>query len=66
MYSWEIHAILEKYNYVIPLDVYYNICESPQVQIIKFVSLGDYYELSTTDGYYCKFTIDKEKKEYED
>ena len=60
MYSWEIHNELEKYNYVIPLCVYDNICNSQQVRRIKYEPFDDCYELYTTDGYYWRFKIVKE------
>lgn len=66
MYSWEIHSELERNNYVISVEIYNKICDSPQVQKIKYEPFGDYYELSTEDGYYLKFKVIKEKKEYED
>ena len=60
MYSWEIHTELERNNYVISVEIYNKICESPQVLKIKYEPFGDSYELYTTDGYYWRFKIVKE------
>lgn len=62
MYSWEIHTELEKNNYIIPVEIYNKICESPQVLKIKYEPFCDSYELYTTDGYCWRFKIVKEKK----
>lgn len=59
MYSWEIHGELERNNYVISVETYKKICDSPQVYKIKYEPFGDYYELSTTDGYYWKFKVER-------
>lgn len=60
MYSWEIHAELERNNYIISVEIYNEICKSPQVQKIKYEPFGDYYELYTNDEYYWKFRVIKE------
>ena len=60
MYSWEICNELEKYNYLIPSEIYKEICDSPQIKNIKYESFGDCYELYTNDGYYWKFRVIKE------
>ena len=62
MYSWEIYTELERNNYVISIELYNKICESPQVLKIKYEPFGSYYELSTTDGYNWRFKVEKEKK----
>lgn len=59
MFSWEIRDELEKYNYRISSEIYKKICDSPQIQKIKYEPFGDYYELYTDDGYYYKFTVYK-------
>ena len=59
MFSWEIRDELEKYNYRISSEIYKKICDSPQIQKIKYESFGDYYELYTDDGCYYKFTVYK-------
>ena len=59
MFSWEIRDELEKYNYRISSEIYKKICDSPQIQKIKYEPFGDYYELYTDDGCYYKFTVYK-------
>ena len=62
MFSWEIRDELEKHNYRISSEIYKKICDSPQIQKIKYEPFGDYYELYADDGYYFKFTVYKENK----
>ena len=53
MYSWEISSILGKYNYRIPADIYFKICEtSPQITKIKREYDGKYYIQVCDDGMY--------------
>lgn len=57
MYSHEIDELLTKNNFRIKSDVYWNICESPQVYRVKYSPYGDYIEVWTSDGNYWKFTV---------
>lgn len=62
MYSWEIHNELSKSNYIISSEVYKKICDSPQIQKIKYEPFGDYYEIYTNDGYYWRFKVERNDK----
>ena len=57
MYSYEISELLTRSNYRIPSDVYWKICESPQVCRVKYNSYGDCIEIWTSDGNYWKVTV---------
>lgn len=57
MYSWEIKAILEEYNYNIPSNIYTAISQSEQIIKIKFDAYNDDYELWTSDGGYWRFKV---------
>ena len=50
MYSYEISELLTRSNYRIPSDVYWKICESPQVCRVKYNPYGDCIEIWTSDG----------------
>ena len=57
MYSYEIDDLLKRNNFQIPAEVYWQICESPQVYRIKYNQYGDFIELWTSEGNYWKFTV---------
>lgn len=57
MYSYEINELLKRSNFQISSDVYWQICESPQVCRVKYNSYGNYVEIWTSDGNYWKFIV---------
>ena len=57
MYSYEINELLKRSNFRISSDVYWQICESPQVCRVKYNPYGDYVELWASDGNYWKVNV---------
>lgn len=58
MYSYEIDELLRRCNYALLSDQYLNICKtSPQINYVEYKPFGNYFEMSTTDGYYWKFSV---------
>lgn len=60
MYSYEIQRLLEKYNYNIPSNEYYNILNnSNQIDFIEYNACNDSYFIHTKDGYEWRFKVFK-------
>ena len=57
MYSWEIQNILQAHNYIIPDNIYIEICKSSQISRIKYEPFGDYFEIWTNDNCYWKLKV---------
>lgn len=58
MYSYEIDELMKIYNYSLLSHQYLHICKtSPQINYIEYKPYGNYFEMSTSDGYYWKFTV---------
>lgn len=64
MYSCEIDSILKENNYNIPSTTYEIVLSSPQIDHVKYSPYGDEFEIWTNDGWYWKFTIYLEEKDY--
>lgn len=64
MYSCEIDSILKENNYNIPSTTYEIVLSSPQISHVKYSPYGDEFEIWTNDGWYWKFTIYLEEKDY--
>lgn len=59
MYSDEIQKLLELRNYYISVKEYIEIVKSPQIDHIKYENQG--FKIWTTDGYYFKLRLRREK-----
>lgn len=58
MYDFEIQNIMRKYNYNIPKEEYFKICDtSRQINVVKYDAYSDSLEISTKDGGYWKFKV---------
>ena len=58
MYDFEIDAIIRRYNYNIPKDEYFKICDtSSQINVVKYDPWSDSIEINTKDGGYWKFKV---------
>lgn len=57
MYSKEIDEVLRRNNYTIDVDTYFKICNSPQVDHIKYEY--DQFHAYTNDGYNWIFHVSK-------
>ena len=58
MYSHEIDELLKRCNYSLLSNQYVDICHSsPQISCVEYKPFGDYFEMSTYDGYYWKFNV---------
>lgn len=58
MYDFEISNIMSKYNYNIPKEEYFKICDtSNQIKVVKYDPYGDCIEISTKGGGYWKFKV---------
>lgn len=58
MYDFEIQNIMRKYNYNIPKEEYFKICDtSSQINVVKYDAYSDSLEISTKDGGYWKFKV---------
>ena len=58
MYDFEINNIMKKYNYNIPKEEYFKICDtSKQINVVKYNPCGDFIEISTKEGGYWRFKV---------
>ena len=58
MYSHEIDELLKRCNYSLLSNQYVDIFHSsPQISCVKYKPFGNYFEMSTSDGYYWKFSV---------
>ena len=58
MYSYEIDELMKRCNYSLMSHQYLDIrLNSNQINYISYKPYGDYFEMSTSDGYYWKFTV---------
>lgn len=64
MYSYEIDRILKENNNYIPSATYETVLSSPQIDHVKYSPCGDEFEVWTNDGWYWKFKIYLEGKDY--
>lgn len=54
MYSYEIDNFLKFKNYELYIDdylKYINVKDSPQINNIRFSPFGNYFQVTTDDGY---------------
>ena len=59
MYSNEIDALLKRFAYQIPQDLYIRITHSsPQLDHILYNPDENTFNAWTTDGYYWKFSVE--------
>ena len=66
MYSWEISNLLQKYNYNIPSDIYFqisNISDNPQITYIEYNAFSNKFKICTNDGYNWEFSVYKKEGE---
>ncbi|HAU85549.1 MAG TPA: hypothetical protein DCW90_08620 [Lachnospiraceae bacterium] len=58
MYDYEIQNVMRKYNYNIPKEEYFKICDtSSQISVVKYDPYCDMIEIGTKDGGYWKFKV---------
>lgn len=65
MYSYEIDQLLKENKYNIPSTAYERLLSSPQIDHVKYSPYGDEFEVWTSDGWYWKFNIYLEEKDYD-
>ena len=63
MYSYEIKQFLYERNQTLTREEYKKITdtkENPQINQMKYNTGDDFYEISTSDGYFFKFKVTAE------
>lgn len=63
MYDFEIRLFLERHNYRVSNYEYLYICQSPQINHIKYFPYGDYFKIWTDENEFEFEVYLDEKKE---
>ena len=61
MYSWEIQQLMELKQYVLEVNEYLKICESPQIVRITYKPFSDEFYIETDDRYKWTFKVRSKK-----
>ena len=59
MYSYEIDNVIRQSNYILDWHTYCNICDSPQVNHVKYDENENVFHIWTNDNCYWKIKLKK-------